>query len=144
MKLIFYAQLGVRILALRAGKFRSDFLKFDAFDMQESDDMMLLHFPRSGTSELFTIYISGVPTIFVPRNRKPSEQTSISRLLMDPVSTPPEKGKTIWITGFQTPHRFPTSKLHIFPFNSTDVAETQLRQIAHRRSTRDQRDSWVE
>jgi hypothetical protein len=78
MKPVFYAQLGARILAVHAGKFRSDFLKFDTFEMQESDDMTLLHFPRSGTSELFTIYISGIPTIFVPRNRKPSEQTSIS------------------------------------------------------------------
>jgi hypothetical protein len=37
---IFYARSGIRILTISTEKFHSDFVKFDAFGVQEYHDMM--------------------------------------------------------------------------------------------------------
>jgi hypothetical protein len=42
MKPIVYVRPRVRVFAICTGKFGSDFLKFETFDGQEVDDMMLL------------------------------------------------------------------------------------------------------
>jgi hypothetical protein len=63
MKSIFYAQHGIRILAVHIGKFLSEFAKFKTFGMKEWNGMMLLQLQPSHTSQRFTIRIAEMPAV---------------------------------------------------------------------------------
>jgi hypothetical protein len=79
MKPIFYARPCVRILAVHIGKFSSDFLKFEIFEVQELDDMTMLQLHRSDTFQLFIICIVEMPAIFSRTKPKSLQHSSIPR-----------------------------------------------------------------
>jgi hypothetical protein len=60
---IFYVQRGIRISAIRTGKFRGHFVKFEAFDVQAFSNMTLFQFHRSDTFPFLMLYIPATPTI---------------------------------------------------------------------------------
>jgi hypothetical protein len=61
---MFHARQGVGILAICTGWFRSDFAKFDAFEMQQCNDTTLLQFHRSDTFRFFPIDVAGMAAEF--------------------------------------------------------------------------------
>jgi hypothetical protein len=64
MKTTFYAQPRVRILAICTGRFGSDFLRIETFEVQELDDMMFLQLHLSDTFQLSAICIAETPATF--------------------------------------------------------------------------------
>jgi hypothetical protein len=68
-----YAQRGVRIPAISIGKFRSNFVKFEAFGVQEFDHMTLFQFHRFGTFPFLMIHIPAMPAILSRGNPKLSQ-----------------------------------------------------------------------
>jgi hypothetical protein len=57
------ARRGIHIPATSIGKFRGSFIKFEAFDVQEFNNMTLFQFHRSDSVPFLMIYIPVLPAI---------------------------------------------------------------------------------
>jgi hypothetical protein len=76
---IFYAQHGVRVLAIHVGEFCDNILKLETFEVQALDDVALFEFHRNGTFRFDMIYFIVFPASFAHENPKFSHNPSISR-----------------------------------------------------------------
>jgi hypothetical protein len=72
MKPIVYARRSGGSLAVHIGKFRSDIVKSENFDMQAFNNM---GFHRSAITEFFATYVSGIPVIFSGGDPKSFQRT---------------------------------------------------------------------
>jgi hypothetical protein len=76
---IFHARPHVRVLAICIQKLASDSLKFETFEVQELDNMVLLQLHPGETFQFFTICIAEVPAISSRPNPKLLQHLSIPR-----------------------------------------------------------------
>jgi hypothetical protein len=77
--LMFYARLGVCILAVQNRKFHNDISKFEVFEMEKLDDATLLDLHPTDTFQFFEICAVVSPAIFSRGDPRFSHDPSILR-----------------------------------------------------------------